>query len=263
MQQRVRRKASRPLERRQEVERPAPPRKQKALRRSARLGPKGSWKFRDSSSEPEGDEESLNAPAARRNGQTSRPAMSKYITRSVRNSEAGRRNSGTVSTSQTMTRGPSLPKPPRSVFATALTSKRGKKGALKGHGLKDEYYEEEYEELFDNDGQLGSAFGRSRDQGGRKLDKAPAGEKVDGLTVWNLEVNVLSQIRKYLPYYNGHIPDARLCAFMELMERLNGIGVQHGTVQRVQGAAGVDVSQSGSMAKALAAVSEPDHTRRS
>jgi len=255
---RLRRKAAKPQERRQEMERMASGRKQKVLRRSARLGPRGSWKFKDSSSEAECDEESLNTPAARRNGQTSRPSMPKYITRSARNSEVGRRNSGGMSSQ--MLRGPNLPRPQPSAFAVALPRK-GKKTVLRS------YYEEEFEEPVDHDAVM--RYSRPRDEGdilARRREKAPAAETVDGATVWNLEVNVLSQIRKYMPYYNDHVPDAKLSAFMELMERLDGIGVQDGGVQRhLQGRSFLDVSrptaltQNDSMTKTLAlpSISEP------
>ena len=94
--------------------------------------------------------------------------------------------------------------------------------------MKDEYYEDKYDEVFENE-DLRTDYRSPRNRlesivSRRRLEKTlPVVESSDGAAVWNLGVNVLSQIRKYLPYYCNHIADARLSAFVELMERLDGV----------------------------------------
>lgn len=53
------------------------------------------------------------------------------------------------------------------------------------------------------------------------LQESNWNETADG--IWGTVPSALSHIREYLPYYNSHIPDARLPTFIEIMENLDKV----------------------------------------
>jgi len=182
-------------------------RKPKALRRSARLGPKGTWKFKDdSSSEAEYDDDTSRVHP-RRNG-TTKPTASKYATRSVQNHTIRRQSSGM---SSRHFRAVQIPKASMAPSSSSLSLRKAKRTLSRSLEIEEDGYL-----YYDDDG--GKYRSSHKEESSRIVDT------VDGSGVWNLGVGVLSQIRNYLPYYSDHIPDARLSAFIELMEKLEGIG---------------------------------------
>lgn len=219
---RLRRKSAKPMEKKDEAERTRT-QGSAILRRSTRkVLPKEAWKLKDSSSDLESLEEAPNTSISRRNGGTTR---SKYTTRSKNSEPPLRGNSGAFSSSHCQR--PMTSKPQRSILGHPLVMKKTKKPSQRVYDGKD--LEEDGDFLFETEDVLDARLVRSRQDHLRVYPRPErerrSADQVNGVTMWSMSVNVLSQIRKYVPYYTDHIPDARLSGFMELMERLDGIGM--------------------------------------
>lgn len=168
-----------------------PTRRPNELRRSARLGWKTPWKTNfkdDSSSEAEcGDESLQNANSNRRSLHSGRNGGAKYLNQAEVVSQG--RNG--------------VPTPRRCGYQTRSKRPRRSNRSKDDFDLEDESFDL---------------------PNGPSDDLRQYGSQVlDGMEVFSLGVNAFAQIRKYLPYYNSHIADARLPSFVELMEKLDGV----------------------------------------